>query len=224
MADETQKRPIEEEIGLPDKNIFMICQKLNLNALSKLSPEYHIRNCREDELNIWKDMPFDDPEEAKKYRDYMTDFFSRVYAKKGNLFYERCLFVCDHSDRPIATAFVWKAYDEFNTIHWLKVLKGYEGKGIGRALLSIIMKALQEKDYPVYLHTQPDSYRAIKLYSDFGFELLSDPIIGNRKNDLEECWPILEKYMTSLDFKKLKTTKAPSYFLRKLESEKVNEF
>jgi hypothetical protein len=28
-------------------------------------------------------------------------------------------------------------------------------------------------EYPVYLHIQPSSFRAIKLYSDFGFSLLS---------------------------------------------------
>ncbi len=224
MTDINQSLINEVEKELSDKNLFMICQKLNPNALSRLSEEYHIRNCREDELNIWLEMPFDDPGDAEKYRAYMADYFSRVYAKKGPLFYEKCLFVCDHSDRPIGTAFVWKSYDKFNTIHWLKVLKKYEGRGIGRALLSVVMAALKDGDYPVYLHTQLGSYRAIKLYSDFGFELLSDPIIGNRKNDLEECLPILEKVMTNIDFKKLKYTRAPRHFLSTLEGQKNNEF
>jgi len=224
VTDATQKLTHEVEKQMLDKNLFMICRRLNPNALSTLSTGYHIRNCREDELDIWKDMPFDDPEDAEKYRGYMSNYFSRVYAKKGRLFYERCIFVCDDQDRPIATAFIWKAYDAFNTIHWLKVVKGQEGRGAGRALLSVIMKALKAKDYPVYLHTQPDSYRAIKLYADFGFELLSDPIIGSRKNDIEACLPILEKYMTHIAFKKLTCTKAPKYFLRKLEEKQDNEF
>lgn len=209
---------------IPDKNIFMMCRQLNPDALSCLSEGYHIRNCRKDELDIWKAMPFDSPRDAEAYRGYMTEFFAKVYARKGNLFYERCLFVCDERDRPIATAFVWKAYDEFNTVHWLKVLKEYEGQGIGRALMSVVMKELNDDEYPVYLHTQPGSYRAIKLYSDFGFELLSDPVIGNRTNDLEECLPILEKYMPSIAFKKLKITQAPEHFIRKLEGEMVAEF
>lgn len=224
MNNEAEKPTNEAEKEIPDKNLFMICQKLNPNALSRLSDEYHVRNCREEELDIWKEMPFDDPDEAKKYRGYMSDYFSKVYAKRGNLFYERCLFVCDNSDIPIGTAFVWKAYDEVNTIHWFKVLKGYEGKGIGRALLSVVMKELKDEDYPIYLHTQPASCRAIKLYSDFGFELLTDPMIGRRKNELEECWPILKKRMTNIDFKKLKTSKAPRYFLKLLEGKKDDEF
>ena len=125
---------------------------------------------------------------------------------------------------PIATAFIWKAYDEFNTVHWLKVLKGHEDKGIGRALLSIIMEELQEEDYPVYLHTQPESYRAVKLYSDFGFKLLSDPVIGSRINHLEECLPFLEKHMKKEDFDKLQIVSAPRHFIEKLAIVKDDEF
>ena len=224
VEDKVLKMPgiVEEEISA--KNLFMMCQKLNRNALSELSDEYQIRNCREDELDIWKEMPFDNPKDAKKYRGFMADYFANVYAKKGNLFYEKCLFVCDKNDKPIATAFIWKAYDEFNTVHWLKVLKKHEDKGIGRALLSVIMKELSEVDYPVYLHTQPSSYRAIKLYSDFGFKMLSDPIVGSRKNDLEEYYPILENYMTKDDFIKLQITKAPINFIKRLETVRDNQF
>ncbi len=203
------------EKDIPDLNIFMMCEKLNSYAISDLSDTYHIRKCRKDELDIWKNMPFDDPDEAIEYRKFMTDYFDTVYGNKGNLFYKKCLFVCDNNDKPIATAFIWKAYDEINTVHWLKVLKNYEGKGIGRALLSIIMKELKEEDYPVYLHTQPSSYRAIKLYSDFAFHLLSDSIIGLRENNIEECLPILKKYMPDTDFKNLQITRAPECFLKK---------
>ena len=41
-----------KEQEIPDLNIFMICNKLNKNALSDLPCEYHIRNCRPDELEL----------------------------------------------------------------------------------------------------------------------------------------------------------------------------
>jgi ribosomal protein S18 acetylase RimI-like enzyme len=224
MTNQTQNQPQEAQQAIPDKNLFMMCQRLNTQALRSLSQDYHIRTCRQDELDIWKAMPFDTPEEAETYRGYMTSYFSRVYAKQGSLFYQRCLFVCDATDRPIATAFVWRAYDVLTTIHWLKVVKEHEGKGIGRALLSMLMSGLRPDAYPVYLHTQPGSYRAIKLYTDFGFAFVSDPIIGNRKNDLEACLPMLEQYMTPSDFKKLKHTEAPEQFLRVFEGQQDDEF
>jgi len=209
---------------IPDKNIFMMCPSLNREALTELPKRFHIRNCRKDELGIWKKMPFDNPQEAIEYDQFMVDFFETVYGGQEALFYQKTLFVCDESDQPIATCMLWKAYQEFSTIHWLKVVKGYEDLGIGRAILSIIMKDLTAADYPVYLHTQPGSYRAIKLYSDFGFHLISDKQVGNRINELEECLPILKQYMPKQAFLNLRISKAPTYFLDKLKGVDTIEF
>ncbi|MFN8440099.1 MAG: GNAT family N-acetyltransferase [Caldilineaceae bacterium] len=224
MAETPPQQAPETENSMLNANVFMICRRLNLHALSTLSQDYHIRTCREDELAIWKAMPFDTPTEARAYENDMTDYFSRVYARKGRLFYERCLFVCDGQDRPIATAFAWQAYNAFTTLHWFKVIKAHEGKGIVRALLSRVMSALKAEEYPVYLHTQPGSYRAIKLYADFGFEIVVDPVIGSRQNEIEVSRPILEKYMPSSAFKNLKYTNAPESFLRALAEEETSEF
>src|SRR5690625_5033457 len=198
---------------VPDKNIFMMCQKLKNEALNKLPKAFYVRNCKKSELDTWKAIHFDTYELATEYYDFMTEYFNQVYLPKGDLFYHSCIFVCNEDDKPIGTCFLWKAYDTIWTLQWFKVLKGYEGKGIGRALLTIVIKRLSESEYPIFLHTHPSSYRAIKLYSDFGFCLLSNPIIGNRQNDLDECLPILRRYMPRSDFEKLKTCKAPQFFL-----------
>lgn len=213
-----------ERENCDEKNLFMMCKKLNESALSELPEGYIVRNCRKNELDIWKRIHFDEEKTAGKYEAYMTQYFNHVYAKKGNLFFEKCLFICDNNDIPVGTCFAWEAYEKITTIHWFKVVKKYEGLGIGRALLSIVMKSIPEKKYPVYLHTQPSSFRAIKLYSDFGFALLTDPIIGFRKNDLEECLPILKKKMYKRDFDNLKFTKAPKEFLQAVKSSTISEF
>lgn len=70
----------EEEI--PDKNIFMMCETLNVNALTELPVGYSIRNCKPDELDIWKAMPFDSQDLARAYDEYMTDYFNMVYGDK----------------------------------------------------------------------------------------------------------------------------------------------
>jgi|SRR5690625_572528 len=215
---------MEKEKETPDKNLFMMCKMLNPSALSKLSDEYHVRKCRRNELDKWKEMPFDDVKSAKEYKVFMTKYYNDVYKDRENLFFEKCLFVCDKNDIPIATCFAWDAYDKIATIHWLKVLKNYEGLGIGRALLSIVMSGIKEDDYPIFLHTQPSSFRAIKLYSDFGFSLLTDPVIGYRQNDLEECMPILESHMSQRDFEKLQFAQAPEDFLKAVKSSTINQF
>lgn len=209
---------------LPDKNLFMMCESLDRRALRDLPAGYHVRTCRRDELEIWKAIHFDDPVTAAAYHSYMTEYFERVYAPKGELFFQTCLFVCDRSDRPLGTGFLWNAYDAFQTVHWFKVVQEYEGRGIGRALLSIVMRDLDAAEYPVYLHTQPDSYRAIKLYSDFGFHLLSDPIIGCRTNDLQESLPLLEQDMKPAYFAQLQITNAPPAFLQRLANVSDEQF
>jgi ribosomal protein S18 acetylase RimI-like enzyme len=212
----------EEEI--PDKNIFMMCEVLNRDSLTEMSASYSIRNCRPDELGIWKTMPFDDADLAKEYEGFMSDYFTTTYGGKEELFFAKTLFVCEKQGKPIATCLSWKAYNEFNTIQWFKVLKGYEGQGIGRALLSIIMQELGMRDYPVYLHTQPSSFRAIKLYSDFGFSLLSGDKLGIRNNDLDECLPILEEFMPKEYFHELRIIAAPKEFEDIVNKYNTNQF
>jgi ribosomal protein S18 acetylase RimI-like enzyme len=90
-------------------------------------------------------------------------------------------------------------------VSWLKTLKECESKGLGRVILTHILKNVNEKDYPIYLHTQPGSFRAIKLYSDFGFKLIRSPeIIDSRKNELKESLPILKEFMIENEYNNLK--------------------
>jgi hypothetical protein len=86
------------------------------------------------------------------------------------------------------------------------------------------MQALKPDDYPVYLHTQPSSFRAIKLYSDFGFSLLCDDKVGVRKNDLQACLPILKKFMPKSYFDELTFRHAPKDFLHSLNKYNTHQF
>lgn len=210
--------------NIPDKNLFMMCSKLNIDALSSLPEGFTFRLCKKDELNIWKDMHFDDKKIALEYRGYMDKFFNDVYAPYGDLFFDKCLFVCDKDDTPVAICFSWKIYDKITTLHWFKVVKEYENLGIGRALLSKVMSEIKDCEYPVFLHTQPSSYRAIKLYTDFGFEFITDEYVGARKNELDDSLPILKEFMTDDSFKKIKTTNAPKYFLNTIPKDDINRF
>lgn len=215
---------MSNEEQIPDKNFFMMCEQVNPAAFRPLPAGLHIRNCRRDELDIWKRFPFDNPADADAYMGYMSEFFNRVYAPQADLFFETCKFVCTADDTPIGTAFIWKVHEKIMTVHWVKVLKEYEGQGIGRALMTYIMQAVAAEDYPVFLHTQPGSFRAIKLYSDFGFKVLTDPVIGVQENHWEECLPILEKIMPVEDFENLDFTLAPTWFIQTLESVVHNNF
>lgn len=209
---------------LPNPNIFMLCEQVNEAAYREMPECYTIRLCRPDELDIWKSMPFDDEQTANQDLGYMDDYFNAVYAPKGNLFFNKCLFVVDKNDTPIGTCFAWKSYDTITTVAWYKVKNKYEGKGIGRALLTAVMRSLLPSDCPVLLHTQPSSDRAIKLYSDFGFKLLTDTKVGKRVNHINDCLPILKATMPKEDFDNFKFITAPESLLDFLSTQTLDEF
>jgi len=213
-----------KEQEIPDLNIFMMCERINTNALKDIPNGYYVRTCRKDELDIWKEFPFDTEEDKKEYKNFMTEYFNEVYEPYGDLFYKTCLFLCDENDKPVATCFAWKAYDKFYTIHWLKVLKEYEDKGLGRAILSEVVKRIPKEEYPIYLHTQPGSFRAIKLYSDFGFSILTDEHIGNRKNEYKESLVYLKYFMGNDKFNKLTFTQSNGVFSEESKKTKINQF
>lgn len=211
-------------IKLEDSNLFMMCKSINKNALSDIPNGYHIRNCKRDELKLWFEFPFDNEEDKKNYRSFMEQYFKDVYGSNEGLFFEKCLFICDENDTPVGTCFAWKAYNLITTIHWFKVKKEYEGQGIGRALISYVINSIDEKDFPIFLHTQAGSFRAIKLYTDLGFVLLTDEKIGYRENHLNIALPYLKKQMPLKEYNKLKFDKANKEFLYVVETSEINQF
>ena len=192
-----------KDCEIPDLNLFMACPALRREALAPMPQGFYLRSLRKEEWALWKAMPFDDPAQAQDYDGYMTDYFNRTYRDEEALFYARCQVICDAEDRPVGTGFTWLQYGRYWTLHWIKVLKGYEGQGLGLGLLSALLGALQPGDFPVYLHTQPSSYRAIKLYSDFGFSFLDMPVIDGRENGLALSLPILKQMMPEAAYRNL---------------------
>ena len=209
---------------IPDLNLFMMCGSLCSSACSELPLGYSFRLCQMNELETWKALQIDDSEQYDAHDAVLSEYIEKVYAPRDNEFFDQCVFICNSEDRPVGTCLIWKAYNSFSTIHWLKVLPQFEGKGLGRAILSCVLKELPEDEYPVFLHTQPSSYRAIKLYSDLGFKLLADEVIGYRKNDIAESMPILKEYLSDKDYQNLKVTTSPPFFLEAVMSSTIGEF
>lgn len=212
----------EEEI--PDLNVFMICEELDRSALSEVPYPYTIRNITPTELDTWESFPFDAEEEALEYQGFMTEFFENTYRGQEDVFFQNTLFVCDENNKSVSTCSNWKAYGKFESIHWFKTKKSYKSKGLGRAVLSAVMDRFSPSDYPIYLHTHPVGFRAIKLYSDFGFKILADPVIGNRENHYLESMEILREFMPTIDYNRLQFCSAPTTFLNSLENESFNQF
>lgn len=206
----------------PALNFFMMSEAPAPQAFGALPPGFHFRTCRRDELETWKQLNLPDP----TVQPIISDYFNRVYAARQQTFFERCVFACDEGDVPVGTCFVWQAYGQINTLHWFKVRPEYEGLGIGRALLTEVLRPLKPEDYPVFLHTHPSCFRAIKLYADFGFHPLRAPEkIGFRQNDYQESLPYLRECMPGAFFEALpEALDAPDCLLKAAASSPMEEF
>ncbi len=199
-----------------DYNLFMMCRAPNPAAFGSLPEGYHRRLCRPDELAVWMRTAVD-----AAYIGYLADYYQRLYAPREDAFFRQCTFVCNSRDEPVATGFIWRAYGAIDTLAWLRTLPAYEGRGIGRALIGSLLQGAQ---YPVYLHTQPTSARAIKLYSDFGFALITDPVVGFRENHLQQSLPYLRRVLPRADYQALRTTTADAALLKAACSSEFAEF
>ena len=77
-------------------------------------------------------------------------------------------------------------------------------------LITYVLKYFEQKygKQAVYLHTQPKSYQAIKLYNDFGFNIAKEDSYGHFVNEYEDAMEILKEVMNSEAYKRLKNTAA----------------
>lgn len=207
-------------------NIFMMCEQPNERAMRTIPEPFTIAPCEPSAFDAWKRLQIH-PEtgaEANAINTVLDAYRNDVYDKHGDLFFSQCFLVYNEKGEPVGTCAYWKAYGAVHTIHWLKVLPAYEGLGIGRALLSHVMREMPQGGFPLYLHTHPTCIRALSLYADLGFSLLSDPIIGTRRNDVFACMPFLKQNMEAAAFKRLHMQASPSDFLQIVSASNVVEF
>ena len=202
--------------GANENNLFLQCVEPNRNAFRPMPNGFTTRLCKKNELGIWKEIWADG-----KYMDFVNWYYNEVYAPHGDEFFRRVTFAVDENDKPVATSGIWCSYGKINTVLLFHVLPKYEGLGIGRGLFTDV---LEKTAFPIYAHTHPIASRAIGLYSDFGFKLITDPVVGYRENNLQESLPYLKETLPEKVYANLKTTKANSGLLEAALLREMAEF
>ena len=72
----------------------------------------------------------------------------------------------------------------------------YHGKGLGRALCCAVMNTFKAQEkLPVYIHTQPWSWKAIFLYLSLGFKLQKSDSFSHYVNQYDEAIITLKKIL-----------------------------
>ena len=103
---------------------------------------------------------FESLEEAESY-------FISTYLQNRPLL-NNILFLLNEDNLIVGSCIAWQDKRKesiVSSLHWLVVDEEYHGRGLGKALCYATMNIFKEqKNLPVYIHTQPWSWKAIFLY------------------------------------------------------------
>ena len=144
---------------------------------------------------------FDSAEEAEQY------FISTYCSNKTLDVAKRCVFAVNEKNEIVGSCIAWKDLrgDELvASLHWLVVSTQHQGKGIGKALCQKVMQIFLEKDeFPVYIHTQPWSYKAILLYIRQGFKIQKTDTFSQYENQFDLAMNTLKKVLPENHYEEL---------------------
>lgn len=183
---------------IPYKNILMKCDHLNFNSKTTLPKGFYFKMYEEGDEILWAQIEY----EIGDFNSYdeALQYFINTYLPKKELLTKRCMFVVDEDNHPVATCTAWYdfAIDDnlVSSLHWFATAPRFQNMGIGKAILSKVLEIYQRNNQlPIYLHTQPWSYKAIHIYSQFGFYLLKKETLKKYRNEFFEAIPILKNLL-----------------------------
>jgi GNAT superfamily N-acetyltransferase len=104
------------------------------------------------------------------------EHFRIEFAPYIDEFEARSLFLLDPAGEYIGTATAWYSNDfmgrRLGRLHWVGIKPQYQGRGLGKVMVSRALERMQHFHTGAYLTTQTRSSVALKLYLDFGFRPL----------------------------------------------------
>ena len=142
---------------------------------------------------------FDSLEDAENY-------FAATYMQNPALL-SNVLFLLNEQESVIGSCIAWQDKRKascVSSLHWLVVDEEYHGRGLGKALCNATMNIFKEQEnLPVYIHTQPWSWKAIFLYLSIGFKLQKTDTFSHYENEYYKAMTALKRVVTSKQFELL---------------------
>ena len=184
--------------SIPYYNIIMKKDTPTTVSVLALPPQFELHSYRPGVQQQWAELEYeigDFPSVQKA-----SAYFAKTYLSRSALLARRGIFVSDKkSGCLVGAGIAW--FDDQNgapvsLLHWLITKETYHGRGIGSALIAAALSIYEkENDFPVYLHTQPWSYQAIRLYHKFGFQLMKQESFAGYENQYALAVPVLARYI-----------------------------
>ncbi|MBO5462538.1 MAG: GNAT family N-acetyltransferase [Clostridia bacterium] len=178
-------------------NLILKCNDICTTPVS-LSEVYNFKMYDAGDEKYWAKLEYEigdflSIEEAEMY-------FKANYCNQIDELEKRCVFVVDDKGNVVGSCIAWHDLKGNNTVaslHWLVVSPKYQGKHIGLVLCKKVMDIFNERgETPIYIHTQPWSYKAILLYIKLGFKIQKTDTFSHYENQYEQAIKTLENILT----------------------------
>lgn len=134
-------------------------------------------------------------------------YFVETYTRDRERLARNVRFLLNEERAVIGSCIAWqdKRRDSWvASLHWLIVAERYHGMGLGKALCREIMNLFAEQGrLPVYIHTQPWSWKAIFLYLSLGFKLQRTDTFSHYTNEYQKAMTTLKGIVTEDQFARL---------------------
>lgn len=190
--------------SIPYYNLILRCDKIHTHSVS-LPGNYHFKMYDDGDEKHWAELEceigdFSSDEEAETY-------FRRNYCTQIDELKKRCVFVVDDKGNVVGSCIAWHDLKDKATVaslHWLVVSPKHQGKHIGLALCQKVMEIFKEfEEAPIYIHTQPWSYKAIFLYTKLGFKIQKTDTFSHYENEYDKVLETLKSVLTESQINQL---------------------
>lgn len=133
-------------------------------------------------------------------------YFIETYLQNPELFPD-ILFLLNRAHEIVGSCIAWQdaqGENSVSSLHWLAVEERYQGIGLGRALCTAVMNIYAERRaLPVYIHTQPWSWKAVLLYLSLGFRLQKTDTFSHYENEYVKAMAELRKIVSEEQYEML---------------------
>jgi len=189
---------------IPYKNIIMIAHDPKpQNAV--LPDGYYFDKYRDGDDETWAVMEqyagdFATSEKALEY-------FRNTYVSRREELEKRFVIVRNKDGEGVCSCIAWNTSrngERCPCLQWLVTAEGYEGLGLADAVAAETVTRFHDiGEKPVYLHTQPWSYKAVWLYFKHGFRISKNDTFQTFTNQCDEALPILESLIPKDKFEQI---------------------
>ncbi len=134
------------------------------------------------------------------------NYFKETYLQNSEWF-DDILFALNMNHEVVGSCIAWydmKGKKKVSSLHWLVVNEQYQEIGLGRALCVAVMNLYADRsDFPVFIHTQPWSWKAILLYLSLGFRLQKTDTFSHYENEYEKAMTEFERILSVKQYERL---------------------